>query len=327
MSEDSLLDGSPRPAEERHLSQNSLTAYGSASHPSLDHKNPRDGDLGRRQRWLPIASRLTFRLSCGVASVYDAGVPPPCDRSSRAAKHCLAAVTSRRFISRDALALAPARLRVVGIGAQVSLDGRWKRYLGEPPRNLMSSIVSSSSLPPRSSGSCQLLLSDMKGQACALPFLEHALFKLWESRDGRRLTAKSYIDMGRLGGALDAHAEEFFTTMLTLDVINRAQRVVQLRRIIGFGIRFVARSNERPQVGGTSLTSKTGESLPAGRNRPIGPQMPGGMTTFAETDRRPQRSRDGCSRRSRGASKLRFRPLLHRVEDSLAEQRMASLGR
>ena len=53
VSEDSLLDGSPRPAEERHLSQNALTAYRSASHPSLDHKNPRDGDLGRRQRWLP----------------------------------------------------------------------------------------------------------------------------------------------------------------------------------------------------------------------------------------------------------------------------------
>ena len=36
-----------------------------------------------------------------------AGVPPPCDemsRSSRAAKHCLVALTSRRFISRDALA-------------------------------------------------------------------------------------------------------------------------------------------------------------------------------------------------------------------------------
>jgi hypothetical protein len=59
----------------------------------------------------------------------------------------------------------------------------------------------------------ELLLTDMKGQAGALPFLEHGLFKLWEMRDGRRLTAKAYTEMGRLGGALDAHAEEFFKTL------------------------------------------------------------------------------------------------------------------
>jgi WD40 repeat protein len=64
-------------------------------------------------------------------------------------------------------------------------------------------------------GLLELLLADMKGQAGALPFLEHALFKLWEQREGRRLTAKAYLDMGRLGGALDAHAEEFFTKTLT----------------------------------------------------------------------------------------------------------------
>jgi hypothetical protein len=64
-------------------------------------------------------------------------------------------------------------------------------------------------------GLMELLLADMKGQAGALPFLEHALFKLWERRDGRRLTARAYTDMGRLGGALDAHAEEFFTKTLT----------------------------------------------------------------------------------------------------------------
>ena len=66
-------------------------------------------------------------------------------------------------------------------------------------------------------GLMELLLSDMKGQAGALPFLEHALFQLWESRDGRRLTAKAYMKVGRLGGALDAHAEEFFAKTLTLE--------------------------------------------------------------------------------------------------------------
>jgi energy-coupling factor transporter ATP-binding protein EcfA2 len=66
-------------------------------------------------------------------------------------------------------------------------------------------------------GLMELLLADMKGQAGALPFLEHALFKLWEMRDGRRLTAKAYTDMGRLGGALDAHAEDFFTRALSVE--------------------------------------------------------------------------------------------------------------
>jgi hypothetical protein len=66
-------------------------------------------------------------------------------------------------------------------------------------------------------GLMELLLADMKGQAGALPFLEHALFKLWEMRDGRRLTAKAYTGMGRLGGALNAHAEEFFTKTLSVE--------------------------------------------------------------------------------------------------------------
>jgi WD40 repeat protein len=66
-------------------------------------------------------------------------------------------------------------------------------------------------------GLLELLLADMKGQAGALPFLEHALLKLWERREGRRLTAKAYTDLGRLGGALDAHAEEFFTLALRAD--------------------------------------------------------------------------------------------------------------
>ena len=75
-------------------------------------------------------------------------------------------------------------------------------------------------------GLMDLLLSDMKGQAGALPFLEHALFKLWESRDRRRLTTKAYIDMKRLGGALDAHAEEFFTKTLTLEEQDLCRQIL-----------------------------------------------------------------------------------------------------
>ena len=59
-------------------------------------------------------------------------------------------------------------------------------------------------------GLTERLLSDMRGQAGALPFLGDALLKLWESRSGRCLTAKAYGEMGRLEGAMDAHAEDFF---------------------------------------------------------------------------------------------------------------------
>ena len=44
--EDSLLEWSPRLAEERHLSQNTLTAYPKRFSSSLDDKAARDGDLG-----------------------------------------------------------------------------------------------------------------------------------------------------------------------------------------------------------------------------------------------------------------------------------------
>jgi hypothetical protein len=63
------------------------------------------------------------------------------------------------------------------------------------------------------SGLVELLLADMEGQPGALPFLEHALEKLWKLRDGRRLLAKTYTEMGRLKGALDAHAEKFYTRL------------------------------------------------------------------------------------------------------------------
>ena len=66
-------------------------------------------------------------------------------------------------------------------------------------------------------GLIEMLLADMKGRVGALPFLEHALFKLWEGRASRLLTAKAYTDLGRLEGTLDAHAEEFYTKTLTAE--------------------------------------------------------------------------------------------------------------
>lgn len=57
------------------------------------------------------------------------------------------------------------------------------------------------------------LVDDMERQPSALPFLQHALFKLWEVREGRRLTADAYRKMGSLEGALDAHSEAFYATL------------------------------------------------------------------------------------------------------------------
>ncbi len=57
------------------------------------------------------------------------------------------------------------------------------------------------------------LLDDMEHQPGALPFLQHTLFKLWEARDGRRLTAAAYRIMGSLEGALDAHSEAFYGSL------------------------------------------------------------------------------------------------------------------
>lgn len=57
------------------------------------------------------------------------------------------------------------------------------------------------------------LLDDMERQPGALPFLQHALLKLWEARDGRRLTSAAYREMGNLEGALDAHSEAFFASL------------------------------------------------------------------------------------------------------------------
>lgn len=77
---------------------------------------------------------------------------------------------------------------------------------------------------PARLGGCELepallnrLLEDMEQQPGALPFLQHALFKLWEAREGRWLTAAAYQRMGSLKGALNAHSEAFYTGLSPAD--------------------------------------------------------------------------------------------------------------
>lgn len=57
------------------------------------------------------------------------------------------------------------------------------------------------------------LLREMERQPEALPFLQHALFRLWEAREGRRLTVAAYAQMGSLEGALNSHAEAVYDSL------------------------------------------------------------------------------------------------------------------
>ena len=59
---------------------------------------------------------------------------------------------------------------------KVSLDGRWKRYLGEPPRNLMSSSVSSSSAP------CSNFSGSFQPHIFASSSTARSLSRIWPDR-------------------------------------------------------------------------------------------------------------------------------------------------
>jgi WD40 repeat protein/energy-coupling factor transporter ATP-binding protein EcfA2 len=55
------------------------------------------------------------------------------------------------------------------------------------------------------------LMEDVEGQPGYLPLLQHALRQLWQKREGNRLTAEAYRQIGGVAGALQQHAEEIFT--------------------------------------------------------------------------------------------------------------------
>ena len=59
-------------------------------------------------------------------------------------------------------------------------------------------------------GLTELLLEE--GQAGALPLLQLTLRSLWDRREARRLTIRSYQDLGGLSGALVLHAEAVYAT-------------------------------------------------------------------------------------------------------------------
>jgi hypothetical protein len=59
-------------------------------------------------------------------------------------------------------------------------------------------------------GLADTLVDDVRGQAGALPLLQHALLELWNRRSGRVLTHDAYRAIGGLTGALEQRAEAVF---------------------------------------------------------------------------------------------------------------------
>ena len=62
-------------------------------------------------------------------------------------------------------------------------------------------------------GLTEMLLQDMQNQPGALPLLQHALWELWQRREGRRLTVAAYKAIGQLEGALEKQANEVFDAL------------------------------------------------------------------------------------------------------------------
>jgi len=60
-----------------------------------------------------------------------------------------------------------------------------------------------------------LILEDVAGEENCLPLLEFALSELWAKRDQQthQLSVAAYREMGRLMGALDRYATEWYETL------------------------------------------------------------------------------------------------------------------
>jgi TIR domain/AAA ATPase domain len=70
-------------------------------------------------------------------------------------------------------------------------------------------------------GLVDLLLRDVRHQAGALPLLQHALLELWHKREGRRLTLKTYQEIGKLEGALQRRADATLEALSERELCRR----------------------------------------------------------------------------------------------------------
>lgn len=80
-------------------------------------------------------------------------------------------------------------------------------------------------------GLVERIVTDARDAPGQLPLVEFALTRLWESRREGLLTHQAYDEMGGVGGALAAYAEEFYTERLPAGRRSAAERLlVQLAR-------------------------------------------------------------------------------------------------
>ena len=59
-------------------------------------------------------------------------------------------------------------------------------------------------------GLVDALIGDVEAEPGSLPLLAHALFELWDRRQGRRLTFAAYREIGGVQGAIAHRAESVF---------------------------------------------------------------------------------------------------------------------
>jgi formylglycine-generating enzyme required for sulfatase activity/energy-coupling factor transporter ATP-binding protein EcfA2 len=64
-------------------------------------------------------------------------------------------------------------------------------------------------------GLVKLLLDDTQHEPGALPFLSHALLEIWKRRQGKVLAVSSYLEIGRVQGAVANTAESIYTQLLS----------------------------------------------------------------------------------------------------------------
>ncbi|NEO55095.1 MAG: WD40 repeat domain-containing protein [Okeania sp. SIO3B5] len=76
-----------------------------------------------------------------------------------------------------------------------------KEVIEEPAKNLEVNFEG---------GLVERILNDVDKQPGNLPLLEFALTKLWEKRQGKKLTHKAYKDIGEVSGALTLYADDEF---------------------------------------------------------------------------------------------------------------------
>ena len=116
-------------------------------------------------------------------------------------------------------------------------------------------------------GLVEMLLQDMRKQpAGALPLLQQTLFLLWQQRGGRRLTVRAYRDMGRIEGALEAHANHIFERELRNDEQREICRRVMLTLTTpGEGTEDTRRRVTRSQLGESEAVEGVLQQLANGR--------------------------------------------------------------